>query len=236
MMEEEIRTLNSVLEQRVAQRTKELDVSLKEKEVLLREIHHRVKNNLQVIISILRLQKRHITDLQIQSVLQDSESRVRSMALVHEKLYRSADLAHIDIGDYLKTLANYLFSTYSVNQKQVTFRVMLTNIELDINRAIPIGLILNELISNALKHAFPEGRSGSVAMTGGYEGEDIVLSLQDDGIGLPVGCDWRHSPSLGMHLVMTLIEQVHGTIDIAASEKGVHFIIRIPRDHGTVTK
>ncbi|HVP96778.1 PAS domain S-box protein [Methanoregula sp.] len=233
LMEEEIRSLNRALEQRVVQRTNELRASLEEKEILLREIHHRVKNNLQVIISIIRLQKHQIIDPGTLAVLLDSESRVRSMALVHEKLYRSQDLAHIDIGDYLRTLTQYLFTTYSINQKQVTFHVEITNLELDINRAIPVGLILNELISNSLKHAFPQGREGRIMITGKQEGEgEIVLSIRDDGTGMPAGFDWRHSPSLGMHLVMTLTEQVQGTIDMADSEKGVHFIIRIPGDPG----
>jgi PAS domain S-box-containing protein len=234
LMEEEIRSLNRALEQRVIQRTNELNATLGEKEILLREIHHRVKNNLQIIISILRLQKRQITDSGTMAILQDCESRVLSMALVHEKLYRSKDLAYIDIGDYLRTLTQNLFTTYSINQKTVTFHVEITDIQLDINRAIPVGLILNELISNSLKHAFPLGHEGRIVIHGKQEKGEIVLSLQDDGIGLPVGFDWRHCPSLGMHLVMTLIEQVQGKIEMADCEKGAHFIIRIPGDQSLV--
>jgi len=236
MMEEEIRSLNRALEQRVIQRTNELNASLGEKEVLLREIHHRVKNNLQIIISILRLQNRHTEDPGTQTILRDSESRVRSMALVHEKLYRSVDLAHIDIGDYLRDLSRYLFNTYSVNPSQVVLRSEITGISLDINRAIPIGLILNELISNALKHAYPDGRRGVVLITGREDGDTIVLSLHDDGIGMPPGFDWRHSSSLGMHLVMTLIEQARGTIECPDCACGTHFVLRLPRDAGTATR
>jgi PAS domain S-box-containing protein len=228
MMESEIRSLNTVLEQRVIQRTDELNKSLQEKELLLREIHHRVKNNLQIIISILRLQKRQITDSATLATLMDSESRVRSMALVHEKLYRSKDLEHIDIGDYLKALTQYLFTTYAVEQRRIAFSVAMSELSLDIQRAIPIGLILNELITNALKHAFPQGRKGEVRITGKKEEDRILIFIEDNGAGFPDGLDWRHTSSLGMHLVMTLIEQVRGTIDLTTGSGGSRFTLSIP--------
>ncbi|WP_292346526.1 PAS domain S-box protein [Methanoregula sp. PtaB.Bin085] len=228
MMESEIRSLNRSLEQRVVQRTEELNKSLQEKELLLREIHHRVKNNLQIIISILRLQKRHITDPVTLTALMDGESRVRSMALVHEKLYRSKDLEHIDIGDYLKALTQYLFTTYAIEQRRIAFSVAIGDLSLDIQRAIPIGLILNELISNALKHAFPEGRKGEVRITGKKEEDRILIFIEDNGVGFPDGLDWKHTQSLGMHLVMTLIDQVRGTIELATGSKGSRFTISIP--------
>ena len=236
MMEEEIRSLNRALEQRVIQRTNELNASLGEKEVLLREIHHRVKNNLQIIISILRLQNRHTTDPDTHAILLDSESRVRSMALVHEKLYRSTDLAHVDIGEYLQDLSRYLFNTYAINPSQVALRVEIKGVSLDINRAIPVGLILNELITNALKHAYPEGRRGEMLITGQEDDDGLVFFIHDNGIGMPEGFDWRHSPSLGMHLVTTLIEQVRGTIECTDCKSGTHFVIRIPRDSRTAIK
>jgi two-component sensor histidine kinase len=158
----------------------------------------------------------------------DSESRVRSMALVHEKLYRSQDLEHIDIGDYLRALAQYLFTTYAVEQRRISFSVAIGDLSLDIQRAIPIGLILNELIANALKHAFPGGRKGEVRITGKKDEDRILIFIEDNGIGFPESIDWRHTQSLGMHLVMTLIEQVRGTIDLATGETGSRFTISIP--------
>ena len=226
--EEALQTLTRELESRVLQRTSELEQeivqrktaeetvtkSLLEKEVLLREIHHRVKNNLQIITSLIRLQKQQITDAGTIDALLDSESRIRSMALVHEKLYRSADLASIDLTDYTRTLATHLITTYATDPTKIRLVIDIKEVFLDINRATPVGLIMNELITNTLTHAFPEGRSGEITITGRRTPAGIMLSVQDNGVGLPEGLDWRNAPTLGLHLVITLIRQVQGSIEL----------------------
>ena len=226
--EEALQTLTRELESRVLQRTAELEqeivqrkaaeatitVSLHEKEILLREIHHRVKNNLQIITSLIRLQKQQITDAGTIDALLDSESRIRSMALVHEKLYRSADLASIDLTDYTRTLATHLITTYATDPTKIRLVIDIKEVFLDINRATPVGLIINELVSNTLTHAFPEGRSGEITITGRRTPAGIMLSVQDNGVGLPEGLDWRNAPTLGLHLVITLIRQVQGSIEL----------------------
>jgi PAS domain S-box-containing protein len=226
--EEALQNLTRELESRVSQRTAELEEeivqrkaaeatimsSLHEKEVLLREIHHRVKNNLQIITSLIRLQKEQITDVGTIHALQDSESRIRSMALVHERLYRSPDLTSIDFSDYIHALATNLISTYATDPKQIRLNIDVKDISLDINRAIPVGLIMNELIANAFKHAFPNGRSGEITITGRHTSAGITLSVQDNGVGLPDGLDWRNTQTLGLRLVLTLIRQVKGSIEL----------------------
>jgi two-component sensor histidine kinase len=194
---------------------------------MLREIHHRVKNNLQIITSLIRLQKQQITDAGTIDALLDSESRIRSMALVHEKLYRSADLTSIDLTDYTRTLATHLITTYATDPKKIRLVIDIKEVFLDINRATPVGLIMNELVANALTHAFPDGRSGEITITGRRTPAGITLSVQDNGVGLPEGLDWRIAPTLGLHLVITLIRQVRGSIELNRAG-GTAFEIFIP--------
>ena len=190
--------------------------SLQEKEVLLKEIHHRVKNNLQVISSLLDLQSAYIEDAAMQAMLQDSRSRVRSMALVHEQLYGSLDLARIDLQGYLQDLVGYLRRAYNQQVGGVQLRVEVEeSLLLDVETAVPLGLIVNELVSNALKHAFPDGRSGEVRIQVWLpEKEQACLIVQDDGIGFPQEIDIHRSPSLGLTIITTLVEQLRGQIDL----------------------
>jgi PAS domain S-box-containing protein len=239
--EEDLHDLTRGLEIRILQRTKELEqeilqrktaeatitLSLNEKEILLREIHHRVKNNLQIITSLIRLQKQQITDPDTVDILLDSESRIRSMALVHEKLYSSADLASIDFSDYTKTLANSLINAYAADPNRIRLVIDIKDVSLDINRAIPVGLIMNELVANALKHAFPKGQKGEIVITGRRTPAGIVLSVQDNGAGLPDELDWKNTSTLGLHLVITLIKQVGGSIELNRSG-GTTFEMIIP--------
>lgn len=193
-----------------------LRTSLDEKEVLLREIHHRVKNNLQIISSLLNLQSMNFSDPVLLAQFQDSQNRVRSMALIHERLYRSEDLALVDFSTYLRELTGSLVMTYSRQPQNITVTVDADAVMLDIDTAIPCGLIVNELVSNALKHGFPSGRAGQIQVEM-FPEPQFRLVVSDDGIGLPPDFDWRHSPSLGLQLVESLTRQLGGTIEISGS-------------------
>ncbi len=204
-----------------------IKASLKEKEVLLREIHHRVKNNLQVIISLLRLQSDKIKDKQYAKMLQESQERIKSMALIHEKLYQSEDLAHIDFRGYVKSLVNSLSRSYGVGSNKVRIKIDVEDIPLGLDNAIPTGMILNELVSNSLKYAFPEGRKGEINVIISSTGEqDVELTVSDNGIGIPEDLDIRNSDSLGLHLVTILTEhQLQGKLEIDRTD-GAEFNIR----------
>ena len=194
-----------------------LTASLKGKEILLKEIHHRVKNNLQVIASLLSLQSHHIKDKESLEIFKESQNRVRSMALIHEKLYTSEDFSHIDIASYIQDLTASLFSTYTVSNA-IKVTIAITDIFLTITTAIPCGLIINELVTNALKHAFPQERDGTitVSMTPSTK-ESLILTVSDTGIGFPEGIDFRNTTTLGMQLVISLVEQLDGTITLDRS-------------------
>jgi PAS domain S-box-containing protein len=229
--EEEIQLLNATLEQRVRDRTQELEratetirASLDEKVVLLREVHHRVKNNLQIIISLTNLQMRQIEDKQLKQVMVETQHRVQAMSFVHEKLYQSENLSHIDLSDYIRYLVTHLFSFYSVNSQQVSLNLDIKKIMLDINTAIPVGLIINELVSNTLKYAFPEGRKGEIFIAIDREDHTLTFLFKDNGVGIPADLDWRNTKSLGLRLVISLVEQLSGTIELDRSS-GTAFTI-----------
>ncbi|MEJ7597568.1 MAG: PAS domain-containing protein [Kofleriaceae bacterium] len=187
---------------------------LREKETLLKEIHHRVKNNLQVISSVLKLQADQITDPATRDVFRDSQARVRSIALLHEKLYQSEDLAHVDMRDYVDDLTRRLLRTYGAAASHVRIEVQSTGVSLDMDAALPCGLIINELVTNALKHAFGEHDTpGRVTVRLMRTGDAIELSVWDDGKGLPPGLDLETSPTLGVQLVMALARQLEGSVE-----------------------
>jgi PAS domain S-box-containing protein len=196
-----------------------LKASLQEKEVLLREIHHRVKNNLQIISSLLNLQSRHIKDEPSLDMFQESRHRVRSMALVHERLYRSKDMARIDFCEYIRSLASHLFMSYGVNPPSIELDVDVKDVYLDINTSIPCGLIVNELVSNSLKHAFAGREKGRIRIVLQTENKDkFKLVVSDDGVGLPQNLDVLNTDSLGLQLVTMLVEQLHGTLSIQRNQ------------------
>jgi PAS domain S-box-containing protein len=206
----------------------QLQSSLREKEILLKEIHHRVKNNLQIVASLLNLQGRYIRDESIQHAIRESQNRVRAMALVHERLYRSGDLSQIDTGDYVRYLVTNLLTFYGVSSQKISAKVSISGIFLDINTMIPLGLVFNELISNSLKYAFPDGRVGAILISGTLDPDGSrVITIHDNGIGIPEGFDWKNSPSLGLRLVGSLVEQIRGRIELIPGE-GTTWVITIP--------
>jgi PAS domain S-box-containing protein len=204
----------------------EIKASLDEKIILLREVHHRVKNNLQIIISLTNLQLRQVEDPQMKQYLSETKNRVRAMSLVHEKLYQSESLSHIDLADYLRYLSSQLFSYYSTDSRRVNLVVEVGKATVDINTAIPLGLIVNELVSNALRHAFPGDRKGTITLAGGLVDDVLTLSVSDDGVGIPSGYDWKNAKSLGLRLVNILTDQIDGTITVPETP-GTMFIITV---------
>jgi PAS domain S-box-containing protein len=197
------------------QADKKIRASLKEKEVLLKEIHHRVKNNLQVVSSLLYLQSTKTKHPEAVSALRESRDRVKSMALIHERLYQSPNLAGVDMGKYTRNLVSDLQYSNRTEDSSVRLRVTVGDIPLGITEAIPCGLIINELVTNALKHAFPKGKPGEITIQLLKEGANqITLTVSDNGIGLPEHVDFRQSPSLGLSLVNSLVEQLNGTIEL----------------------
>ncbi len=208
------------------QAEEELRTSLREKEVLLKEIHHRVKNNLQVISSLLSLQAEYLKDEQMVKALKESQNRVRSMALIHEKLYQSRNLAEIDFSDYVRELTSQLIRSYGIGAHGISLNVQASQVLLAVDRAIPCGIIVNELVTNALKYAFPDNEGGRIDVElQPVESGRIRLAVRDNGVGLPANLDFDTSDSLGLTLVRMLADQVQGTISVHAGEPGAEFVL-----------
>lgn len=215
--------LRDVTERKQAE--ERIKASLREKDVLLREIHHRVKNNMQIISSLLRLQSRLVKDDKMVEMFKESQNRIRSMALIHEKLYQTEDLSRINFADYIRSLTVHLFHTYRVNPNIVKMNTELEEVYLNINKAIPCGLVINELVSNALKHAFPNGKRGEIHVkfySNRQKRKKLIVS--DDGIGLPEDFNFREPETLGLQLVNDLVKQVEGRIKLDGT-KGTTFSI-----------
>ena len=210
----------------------QIRAALAEKEVLLKEIHHRVKNNMQVISSLVALQADRLPDGAMRSVFQDVSHRVRSMALVHEKLYQSADMAQVEFAEYSQSLLNYLWRAHETAASGVRLALDLEPVPLSVDTAVPCGLILNELVSNALKHAFRgRGQRGEAVVEGevavslrGDAGGRVCLRVRDNGAGLPAGLDWRQAGSSGLRLVQMLAGQLDATVDVC-SNQGTEFTV-----------
>jgi PAS domain S-box-containing protein len=212
-------TVADITERKQAQET--VKASLVEKEVLLKEVHHRVKNNMQVISSLVALQADESKNAIVRDVLQNVTHRVRSMAMVHEKLYQSSDLARVEFDDYAQSLLNYLWRSCGSEASGIRLTTDLEPVSIAVNEAVPCGLILNELVSNALKHAFTGHGEGEVVVSLRSDGQgEIVLLVRDNGKGLPAGFDWTqaYSHSLGLRLVQMLAGQLHAAVEVSSGE------------------
>jgi two-component sensor histidine kinase len=210
------------LREELQQRTAQVEASLQEKEAMLQEIHHRVKNNLQIISSLLNLQSQQIEDERMLTVFADSRDRVQSMAIVHETLYHSPNLDRVDLGEYIRSLTSYLMRAHRGSTGRVSLKLDVADVSLGVDSAIPCGLIINELVSNALKHAFPEGSESEIYVGLHVEQPRLILEVRDNGVGLPSDIDVHDPRSLGLQLVNTLVQQLEGTLQ-ADSRQGTTF-------------
>ncbi|MEA3415954.1 MAG: histidine kinase dimerization/phosphoacceptor domain -containing protein [Thermodesulfobacteriota bacterium] len=240
--EREVAEKNILLKQQVARRKQaenQIKASLEEKEVLLKEVHHRVKNNLQVISSLFNLQLGYIRDKYDIEMFKESQNRVRSMALIHEKLYQSEDLARIDFHEYTRKLTTSLFHLYAVYPETITLEVKADDVFLGIDNAVPCGLIINELVSNCLKYAFPGGKKGKIRVElrsdkNLHAGNKFTLMVSDNGAGFPKDLDFRNTETLGLQLVMTLVKQIKGTIELdrdGGTKFKIAFVSREKKDN-----
>ena len=219
---------NDQLNLEVAERentARQLSQALEEKNVLLKELHHRVKNNMQVVVSLLNLQVNRLQDPGSKEIFRESQSRVRAMALVHEVLYRSSSLAMIDLNDYVDNLIKNLLTIYGSGRGRVTIDQDIEAVSMDINKAVPCGLVVNELVTNTLKYAFPGDRQGRIHIRArNLDGDLVELEIKDNGVGIPEDLDWRQTDSLGLRLVKILTEsQLKARVELF-------------RDNGTVFK
>ncbi len=233
--EEALSRSDDALEQRVQERTMELAranaalrAALHEKELLLKEVHHRIKNNLQVVSSLLDLQADASDDPRIRTLLEDSQHRIHAIALIHETLYQSGEAGRVELSSLIRLLAERLLSAYVSAAKAVRLQVDAEEVWLDLQRGVPCGLILNELLSNCLKHAFPSGHAGLIHVRLHREAtQHVYLNICDNGVGFPAGVDFRHVNSLGLQLVCMLTEQLGGEIELER-HNGTAFTLSFP--------
>lgn len=237
----ELLQTNSQLAQEITERRRaehQIQIALKEKETLLQEIHHRVKNNLQIVASLLSLQSQYLADPAALEALAESQTRVRSMAMIHEQLYHSDNLAKIDFGEYIQTLGRQLLRSYRGNIGFIDLKVTVKDVSLEIDRAIPCGLLMTELITNAIKHGFPNHQNGQISIDFHHQdGGSFVLAVKDDGVGFPaelIGCLTKNGlsgpcvQSLGLQLIDSLTNQLEGTVHFTSRPGATTFNITFP--------
>jgi two-component sensor histidine kinase len=203
-----------------------LKKSVHEKEILLKEIHHRVKNNMQVISSILKLQSAYVKDKKTVELLDECRNRISSMAFIHATLYMKKDFVNINFAEYVSNIASNLQQSYVLSDKKILLRMDVPDFKMHIDDAIPCGLIINELLSNAFKYAFTGRKKGTVGISVKVKKENIILAIWDDGKGFPKTVDYKNTASLGLQLVSSLAEQIGGKLKMETKkEKGTQFII-----------
>lgn len=228
---EELIRAHGRLEQEIAERRRaeaRIQASLKEKELLLKELHHRVKNNLQLISSLLSLQANHVTDPRSRELFRVNRNRVRSMAMIHERIYRSADLAGVDFARHVRGTVRDLAQCYGTRSDRVELCVDIEDVSLGVDMAIPCGMVINELVTNALKHAFPDGRPGRICVRFKSAGDHFELTVADDGCGMGQAVDAPRPGSLGLELVRTLTDQLSGQVTVR-NDDGTAMTITFPK-------
>lgn len=227
----ELYILNNTLQKEITEHKKDEEriiASLKEKEVLLKEIHHRVKNNMQIISSMLGLQSTFVNNKEFNNMLKDSQNRIKSMALIHEKLYQSDNMAYVDMVEYINCLVHNLLQSYLINTERITVVQDIDNLRFNIDLSIPLGLLINEIMSNSFKHAFPGGNNGKILISvKKLSNNDFEMIIKDDGIGIPEDKDIMNSKTLGINLIMALIDQINGTITMT-NDNGLKYSIIFP--------
>jgi PAS domain S-box-containing protein len=233
LLDEDRAVVGAVLGVRDVSERKKADdqirASLREKEVMLKEIHHRVKNNLQVISSLLDLQARAARDPGTARLLRESKDRVRSMSLIHEKLYMDGNTEGVRFSEYVKDLTARLCHSFSCTEETIGVELDVEDMTLDMDTSVPLGIIINELLTNALKYAHPDGGKGRLRVSlRSAEGRMLLLTVCDDGVGFPANVDYRSPSTLGLRIVNTLLSQLHGTLELEKGE-GTTFTLRFPR-------
>lgn len=205
----------------------QIEASLKEKDVLIKEIHHRVKNNLQIIISLLNLQSGYLKDEFTLKAVKDGQNRVRSMALVHEKFYQAEELSEINFNEYLEKLCQYLYQSYGDKTDRIEFSLTGDKVGLDMDTAMPCGLLVNEIVSNSYKYAFPGNMKGFISLNLSKSPDTVTLKIHDSGVGMPADFKIDESDSLGMQLIQALTSQLEGELKVSV-ENGTTFEITFP--------
>lgn len=227
----ELYILNNALQNEISEHKKDEEkiiASLKEKEVLLKEIHHRVKNNMQIISSMLGLQSTFVDNKEFNNMLKDSQNRIKSMALIHEKLYQSDNLAYVDMIEYVNCLMHNLLQSYLINTERITIVQDIDNFRFNIDMSIPLGLLINEIVSNSFKHAFPDGRNGEIFISiKKLQNNNYEMIIKDNGIGITDNKEILNSKTLGINLIMALVDQINGSIEIK-NDTGFEYSIKFP--------
>jgi two-component sensor histidine kinase len=218
-----------VLRRRVDSKTSEIQHSLEEKDVLLREIHHRVKNSLSIVSGLIELQLEGTNSKDARNVLRNSQSRIHSVALIHEKLYQTESISDIELDNYIRDLVEAIHATFSDSKKFVALSFDLEKVILDIDRVIPCGLLINELIVNAFKYAFKKGEKGRLKIALHQQNNEIVLQISDNGPGLPEDFKKNRNDSLGSMLIDSFAAQLDAQMDIQTSDEGTSFTFTFPK-------